>query len=124
MDAGGWFDGEVGERSAPKSISHEHTFNEDTADATRSKPRWRVFRKWCGRRLREHHLHARTVQLKLRYSDFSTITRAHSFDHATQLDTEIFREVRALFRKNRKAQGDDPAAGRSGFGARTREKAS
>jgi len=48
----------------------------------------------------EHELHARTIQLKLRYSDFSTITRAHSFDHGTQLDTEIFAQVRALFRKN------------------------
>jgi DNA polymerase-4 len=57
-----------------------------------------------GRRLREHKLFARTVQLKLRYSDFSTITRAHSLDHATQLDTEIFREIRALFRHNRKNQ--------------------
>ena len=55
-----------------------------------------------GRRLREHKLFARTVQLKLRYSDFSTITRAHSLDHGTQLDTEIFREIRALFRQNRK----------------------
>jgi DNA polymerase-4 len=42
------------------------------------------------------------VQLKLRYSDFSTITRAHSFDHGTQLDTEIFQQVRGLFRANRK----------------------
>ena len=32
LDAGGWFDGEVGEDSDPKSISHEHTFNDDTAD--------------------------------------------------------------------------------------------
>jgi DNA polymerase IV len=55
------------------------------------------------RRLREHDLHARTVQLKLRYSDFTTITRAHSFDHGTQLDTEIFQQVRGLFRANRKA---------------------
>ena len=30
------------------------------------------------RRLRDHHLFARTVQIKLRYSDFSTITRSHS----------------------------------------------
>ena len=55
-----------------------------------------------GRRLREQGLHARTVQLKLRYTDFSTITRAHSLDHATQLDTEIFEQSRALFRANRK----------------------
>ncbi len=31
-DAGGWFDTEVGADTEAKSISHEHTFNEDTAD--------------------------------------------------------------------------------------------
>jgi DNA polymerase-4 len=53
-----------------------------------------------GRRLRESGLHARTIQLKLRYEDFKTITRAHSLPGPTQLDTEIFEQVRALFRKN------------------------
>ncbi len=55
------------------------------------------------RRLREHHLHARTVQLKLRYSDFSTITRARSLKsrHATRWRGA--RRVRELFRKNWKA---------------------
>jgi DNA polymerase-4 len=53
-----------------------------------------------GRRLREGGLHARTIQLKLRYKDFSTITRAHTLAAPTQLDTEIYEQVRALFRKN------------------------
>jgi DNA polymerase-4 len=53
-----------------------------------------------GRRLREGGLHARTLQLKLRYKDFTTITRAHSLSSPTQLDTEIFEQVRMLFRKN------------------------
>jgi DNA polymerase-4 len=53
-----------------------------------------------GRRLRESHFHARTIQLKLRYKDFTTITRAHSLPSPTQLDTEIFEQVRTLFRKN------------------------
>jgi len=53
-----------------------------------------------GRRLREHGLHARTIQLKLRYKDFTTITRAHSLPVPTQLDTEIFEQARALFHKN------------------------
>ena len=51
------------------------------------------------RRLREHGLFARTIQLKLRYKDFSTYTRAHSIDHGTQLDIELLEEVRQLFRK-------------------------
>jgi DNA polymerase-4 len=103
LDAGGWFDGEVGEDSDPKSISHEFTFNEDTADADLLESTLARLSEMVGRRLREHSLHARTVQLKLRYSDFTTITRAQSLDHATQLDTEIFDKARALFRANRKA---------------------
>ncbi|HYL39556.1 MAG TPA: DNA polymerase IV [Bryobacteraceae bacterium] len=103
LDAGGWFDGEVGEDADPKSISHEITFNEDTADLDLLESTLARLSEMVGRRLREHGLHARTVQLKLRYSDFSTITRARSLDHATQLDTEIFSQVRALFRKNRKS---------------------
>src|SRR5437588_5165994 len=103
LDAGGWFDGEVGEEANPKSISHEFTFNEDTADADTLESTLARLSEMVGRRLREHALYARTVQLKLRYTDFSTITRAHSLDHATQLDTEIFQQVRALFRQNRKA---------------------
>src|ERR1044071_6254121 len=30
LDAGGWYDTEIGEGSGPKSISHEHTYSEDT----------------------------------------------------------------------------------------------
>jgi len=52
------------------------------------------------RRLREHGFFARTIQLKLRYKDFSTITRAHSIETGTQIDTELFAEVRRLFRAN------------------------
>jgi len=103
-DAGAWFAGEVGENGDPKSISHEVTFNEDTDDVDLLESTLARLSEMVGRRLREHSLHTRTVQLKLRYSDFTTITRAHSLDHATQLDTEIFREVRALFRANRKAK--------------------
>ncbi len=102
MDAGGWFDGEVGEESNPKSISHEITFNEDTADLDTLESTLARLSEMVGRRLREHHLYARTVQLKLRYTDFSTITRAYSLDHGTQLDTEIFQQIRQLFRDNRK----------------------
>lgn len=102
MDAGGWFEGEVGDDSTPKSISHEFTFNEDTADTDALEATLARLSEMVARRLREHNLHARTIQLKLRYTDFSTITRAHSLDHGTQLDTEIFQQARALFRANRK----------------------
>jgi DNA polymerase-4 len=105
LDAGGWFDTEIGAEEGPKSISHEHTFNEDTADVAQIESTLARLCEMVGRRLRENQLHARTIQLKLRYTDFSTITRAHSVPRATQLDTELFEEVRELFRRNWKQGG-------------------
>lgn len=98
LDAGAWFDGEVGEHEDPKSISHEHTFGVDTADGGMIESMLARLSEMVGRRLREHSLFARTIQLKLRYTDFSTYTRAHTLDHATQLDIELLEEVRQLFR--------------------------
>ena len=100
LDAGGWYDTEIGEEEGPKSISHEHTFNEDTADLEHIESTLARLSEMVGRRLREHGLEARTLQLKLRYSDFSTFTRAHTPPRATQLDTEIFEEIRELFQRN------------------------
>ena len=99
-DAGGWFDTEVGADTDPKSIGHEHTYNEDTAVAEQLESTLTRLSEMVGRRLRENQLYARTIQLKLRYKDFTTITRAHSLPIPTQLDTEIFEQVRTLFRNN------------------------
>jgi DNA polymerase-4 len=103
LDAGGWYDSEIGQDEGPRSISHEHTFSEDTAAREVLESTLARLCEMVGRRLREHKLEARTIQLKLRYSDFTTITRAHSIPRATQLDTELYEEVRALFRRNWKA---------------------
>jgi DNA polymerase IV len=100
LDAGGWFDTEIGEDAGPKSISHEHTFSEDTADPVQIDATLAKLSEMVGRRLREHGLRARTIQLKLRYKDFSTITRAHSIPRPTDLDTELFEQIRDLFRAN------------------------
>jgi DNA polymerase-4 len=99
-DAGGWFDSEVGADADAKSISHEHTYNEDTADPSQLEATLMRLSEMVGRRLRESQFYARTIQLKLRYKDFTTLTRAHTLASPTQLDTEIFEEIRALFRKN------------------------
>lgn len=95
-DAGGWFDEEIG-ASDPKSISHEHTFGEDTNDREQLETTLMKLSEMVAKRLREHRLYARTIQLKLRYEDFSTITRASTLDHATQLDGEVAGEVIRLF---------------------------
>ena len=91
---------EVAAEHDAKSISHEHTYNEDTSDQPQLESTLMRLSEMVGRRLRESNFHARTVQLKLRYKDFTTITRAHTLPNPTQLDTEIFEHIRALFRKN------------------------
>jgi len=96
QDAGGWFDEEIGE-SAPKSISHEHTFGEDTAEVDVLETTLARLTEMVARRLREQHFEARTIQLKLRYSDFYTITRAHSLNEPTSSDHTILSNIRALF---------------------------
>ncbi|MCC6263824.1 MAG: DNA polymerase IV [Bryobacterales bacterium] len=100
QDAGGWFDTQVGEAEDPKSISHEHTFDLDTADQDAIEAVLARLVQMVGRRLREQGLHARTVQLKLRDAGFHTITRALTLNHRTQLDTELLQAGRALFRAN------------------------
>jgi len=104
-DAGGWFDpekfdGEIGEGDDPKSISHENTFSADTADAATINAMLVRLSEMVARRLRDHRLHARTIQIKLRYSDFSTFTRSKTLDHATQIDTELASAARSLFHKS------------------------
>ncbi len=95
-DAGGWFDNAVGESADPKSISHEHTFDEDTGDAERLQSTLMRLSEMVGRRLREGGYFARTLHLKLRYKDFSTITRAQSLEQPTQMDNQIFEHARRL----------------------------
>jgi DNA polymerase IV len=99
-DAGGWFDEEIGAAGDPKSISHEHTFNEDTNRREQLETTLLRLSEMVAKRLREHRLYARTIQLKLRYEDFSTITRARTLDHATQLDTEVGSAAVGLFRES------------------------
>jgi DNA polymerase IV len=99
-DAGAWFEGEVGEDWKAKSISHEHTFGEDSRDLEKLESTLAKLSEMVGRRLREQGFTARTIQLKLRYSDFTTITRAHSLPMATAVDMEIFETIRNLFRAN------------------------
>jgi DNA polymerase-4 len=96
-DAGGWYDQEIGDGGEPKSISHEHTFNRDERDPAALGSMLARLTEMVCRRLREHQLHARKVQLKLRYSDFTTLTRGHTLERATQLDAEVLEIVRGLF---------------------------
>jgi DNA polymerase-4 len=100
LDAGGYFKGKVGEDSGPKSISHEHTFHDDTSDTAVLDATLAKLSQMVARRLREHKLHTRTLQIKLRYTDFSTFTRSLTLDRLTQLDIDLIEYSRVLFHRN------------------------
>jgi len=85
----------VPEREA-KSISHETTFAQDIADME-------VLRAWLvelteqvGCRLRRHGLRGRTVQLKVRFADFSLITRSYTLPEPTDITDELWRAADEL----------------------------
>jgi DNA polymerase-4 len=88
----------------PQSISHETTFEVDTADGEflRKTLAWLVQK--VAHRLREHGMYAGTITLKLRNSAFETITRCESLEEATQLDERILARVTRLFDRNWQGQ--------------------
>ena len=100
VDAGAWFENDIGADVGPKSVSHEHTFGHDTAEQAKLEATLARLSEMVCRRLREQKLCARTLQLKLRYSDFTTITRAQTLTAPTAVDSEVFAAIRRLFRKN------------------------
>jgi DNA polymerase-4 len=72
-----------------KSISHETTFPADLRDPDALRAWLWELAEQVGRRLRRHRLRGRTVQLKLRFADFRTITRARTLPEATNITREI-----------------------------------
>ena len=100
LDAGAWFDSDIGEDDGPRSISHEHTFSRDTDERQTLEAMLARLSEMVCRRLREQKLHARTLQLKLRYSDFRTITRAKTLEQPSSVDSEVLATIRELFRTN------------------------
>ena len=82
--------------SPSKSMGAEETFERDTRDADLLRATLRGQSERVGRELRTCGYAGRTVTLKLRFADFSTITRAHT-DDPTQDGLAIFRRVEALF---------------------------
>jgi DNA polymerase-4 len=88
----------------PKSISHNHTFGEDTADvAVMESMLSHLSQKGC-KRLREAGLSAKTLTLTIRYTGFDTYTRAKTLSDAIQFDADAFGVFLALFRVHRDAR--------------------
>ncbi|MCK4717929.1 MAG: hypothetical protein KAT70_04585, partial [Thermoplasmata archaeon] len=79
--AHGWDEAPVEERAEASSIGREHTFDEDVLDKVGIN---RVLRRLVLEVLKElatHGVTYRTVVLKVRFSDFETLTRSRTYPH-------------------------------------------
>jgi DNA polymerase-4 len=103
---GGWLlETSMGVDDAPvtpdheaKSISNETTFETDTADSGMIRAMLLDLSERVGYRLRRHGLVARTMELKIRFEDFTTKTRHRSLAKPTDLTDSIFSSAFAMMR--------------------------
>ena len=85
----------------PRSISHNHTFGEDTDDdSVLDSMLSHLSQKAC-KRLREAGLAAQTLTLTIRYAGFDTYTRAKTLAEPSRFDSEILSVFQELFRLHR-----------------------
>ena len=115
----------VRSQSQPKSISKEITFAADIDDEAQLKRTLRRLSDGVGWQARKSGLSASTVKLKLRWSDFSTITRQLTLEAPTDLDEEICAQALALFERHwiRGQSLRLIGVGLSGLGKSTRQRA-
>jgi DNA polymerase-4 len=83
----------------PKSISRSTTFAEDTLDFSFLSSMLRYLTERVGVALRRQGMMARCVTLKLRYADFSTISRSRTLKIPQDGDDALFNEVLTLMKK-------------------------
>jgi DNA polymerase-4 len=84
--------------SEQKSISHENTFHEDFADIDFLHKELVRLTEETARDLREEEKLTGCVTVKIRYSDFETVSRQEVIDY-TALDDILIAKVKSLFSK-------------------------
>ena len=84
-----------------KSISREHTFDADESSMERVRQCLLELTEEVGYRLRNSGKLAGVVQIKLRFADFTTITRQSSLSPAVECDRDLIAAAFGLFDKER-----------------------
>jgi len=73
-----------------KSVSNEHTFDQDESDPAQIRTILMALSEKVSRRMRKAGLKGRTITLKIRFHDFKTHTRAFTLPDPTNFIEEIF----------------------------------
>jgi DNA polymerase IV len=84
------------ERPGPKSVGNSVTFSRDTVDRKFLEGVLYRLSEKVGGRVRRKGLEGGTVTLRLRYSDFKTVTRSSTIARGTNCDQEIFERALEL----------------------------
>ena len=79
-----------------KSMGHEHTLPKDTKDPDEIFSVLLSLSTMVARRLRQKRFQGRTVTLKLRYSDFVTLTRSETIPKPTDSEHKIYQVAKKL----------------------------
>jgi len=85
--------------SERKSVGAETTFPRDLPDGDELRHQLRRIAEEAGERLRKHGSRAKTIALKLRYSNFNTITRQSTREEPTDDTDAVYGEAAALLDK-------------------------
>ncbi len=85
--------------SERKSVGAETTFPRDLPDGDELRHQLRRIAEEVGERLRRHGARAKTIALKLRYSNFNTITRQSTREEPTDDAEAVYDETAALLDK-------------------------
>jgi DNA polymerase-4 len=88
---------DVAESVVDKSIGAEETFAQDLDDTEELRAQLLRVTERVSRRLRDQELVTRTISIKIRFSDFTTISRSKTLELATNSTHEIYEQVRRLF---------------------------
>ena len=82
-----------------KSISRETTFEEDTHDKIFLAATMRYLSEKVGADLRKLGKQTKCISIKVRYADFTTISRQQTLPQLTDLDETIFQKGNELLKK-------------------------
>ncbi len=92
-------DGEVSSQRKVVSESRERTFDHDIRDADRLREAMREMAVQLAASLQAHGRHGRTIGIKVRLEDFSTVTRAQTLAEPTNDGEQIARVALGLLER-------------------------
>jgi DNA polymerase-4 len=93
-------DRSVDPNSTEVSVSAEHTLAVDTADTAALARELLALSGQVAHRLRIRGHAARTISVKIRLADFTTVTRARTLREPTDVSQQIYQAALALFRES------------------------